>query len=579
MDRGVEAFDLIKDYLVDEIGFAEHEIGIIKSNMGEYYNKKGKVNKDSKEYIKNLFNGEIYNEETQLFEPIEDSKRVKIIIGSSTIKEGINLQKYSTCLFNLNVDWNPTDIQQLEGRIWRQGNTFASVRIVTPLLIDSTDAFIFQKLEEKTARINSIWEMEGKNSVLKIEDIDPQALKYALIRNPETIAKMKIEEILEKLKDDLLVQQGMQDKLRSIIKNIEVVNTNLEILLPVLRYFYPTTFSSENLPTDKLELAQKVITAISKIEQSVSNNGYFVNDEGKAIFNGRGWLLTQYKDGIEEKRIKEWEKKNPEQVKKNAKLNSWDDDYVEPKFKPVTEGDDYLLYETIYSDFRDFLEKTNPNFNYQRPLYYNLDSTMNSGFAQYRRNLGTANKELKKDKNDVLNTLDITLNFEDISSIEAKRDEVNETLANLKREELNVQLDEYRAQMIEEIILDIEKNRIPPKPLYQVVADFERLNYMLDDKKIDKKEIVEADKIQIKKVVENTSSDSMIAQATLEQVGKAEQIIEVQPIEEQEQALDLQGLKDLLDGYEISVEFLEGTEKSQMLELIEALKLTIEFLG
>ena len=575
-DRGVELFGLIKDYLIDEIGFAKNEIGIIKSGMGDYYNTKGKVNKNSKEYIKNLFNGEIYNEETQLFEPIDDSERIKVIIGSSTIKEGINLQKYSTCLYNLNVDWNPTDVQQLEGRIWRQGNTFSSVRIVTPLLIDSTDAFIFQKLEEKTARINSIWEIEGKNSVLKIEDIDPQALKKALIRNPEVITTYRIEEILEKLKDDLLIYEGLQGKLRSIIQNISVVNKNIDILLPVLRYFYPKTFSLENLPTDKLELAQKIINAISKMEQSISNNGYIVNDEGQAIFDDNGYQLRNWKGDIEEKRIKEWEKKNPEQVKKNAKLRSWDDEYVDPKYKPVTEGDEYFIWDNISSDFLDFVTKTNPNFDYDSPFYrYSFNNTMNSGFARYRRDLGTANKELKKDKNDVLNTLDITLNFEDISSIEAKRDDVNETLANLKREELNVQLDEYRAQMIEGILIEIEENFIPPKPLYEVVADFSKLNYLLDDKKIDKKESKQAEVIKIESVITNTTENVESAKRMIDSVGKAVESVETTPESEE---MSLSDLQNLLDGYKDTIEFLSGQDKKDMKILIEALTETIEFL-
>jgi hypothetical protein len=141
MDRGVEYFGLIKEYLVKEVGFAEHEIGIIKSQMPG--------GKDAKEKVKNLFLGLAYDEKTGQTNDIPDDQRIKIVIGTSTIKEGINLQRHSTVLYNCFLDWNPTDIKQLEGRIWRQGNLFGSVRIVNPMMQDSMDIFIFQKLEEK----------------------------------------------------------------------------------------------------------------------------------------------------------------------------------------------------------------------------------------------------------------------------------------------------------------------------------------------------------------------------------------------------------------------------------------------
>lgn len=185
MDRGIQYFDLLKEYLVKEIGFKPHEVGIIKSGLP-------KDGEKSKEYVKNLFNGEIYNEVTQKFQDVPHEKRIKVVIGSSTIKEGINLQKFGTVLYNCFLDWNPTDIQQVEGRIYRQKNNYNAVRIVNPLVIDSADIFIFQKLQEKTARLNSIWSRDGNTNVLNTAEFSPEELKYALIRDPEVITELKI---------------------------------------------------------------------------------------------------------------------------------------------------------------------------------------------------------------------------------------------------------------------------------------------------------------------------------------------------------------------------------------------------
>ena len=202
MERGTKYFQLIREYLIKEIGFDDHEVGIITAKEKLPVPPKMK-DELKKEYVKNLFNGERMNENTGLIEKIPDSERIKVLIGSATIREGINLQKYSATLFDLFLSWNPTDIQQLEGRIYRQQNAFNDVRIVNPLLIDSIDVFMFQKLDEKTSRINSIWENDGYTNALKLEDFNPGELKFALIKDPVKLAKRIILEETEKYQEDI----------------------------------------------------------------------------------------------------------------------------------------------------------------------------------------------------------------------------------------------------------------------------------------------------------------------------------------------------------------------------------------
>lgn len=192
MDRGLKYFNLLKDYLIYEVGFEAHEVGEITAKMST----------DKKRAVQDSFLGRKYNEKIQDYEPLEDSKRIKVLLGSSSIKEGINLQTKSTVLYNCFLDWNPTDIIQLQGRIWRQKNEFMNVRIVNPLVIDSIDIFMFQKLEEKTARINTIWSTNNK-SVFKLEEIDPEEIKFALIKDPMVIASLESETKNVKIQDDI----------------------------------------------------------------------------------------------------------------------------------------------------------------------------------------------------------------------------------------------------------------------------------------------------------------------------------------------------------------------------------------
>lgn len=233
MDRGIQYFELIKKYLINVIGYNENEVGIIQSGLP-------KNGKKSKDYIKNLFNGEIYNEETKDFEKVSDAERLKIVIGSSTIKEGMNLQKYGTVLYNCSVDWNPTDMQQLEGRIYRQKNTFNAVRIVIPLLINSADIFLFQKLQEKSSRLHSIWSTNNLTNKIEVGELNTAEVKFALIRNPEKIAELKIKEEIEKLEEEeLLITRKFKngDDVRITIDKIkENYDDAKKIILPYRKF-------------------------------------------------------------------------------------------------------------------------------------------------------------------------------------------------------------------------------------------------------------------------------------------------------------------------------------------------------
>jgi hypothetical protein len=201
MNFGIDAFPLLRDYLVSELGFRLDEIGII-SGKGNYIGKKLYENKKS---VQDAFLGQVINSETGEENYLTDEQRVKVLIGSEAIKEGINLQDFSSVLYNCFLDFNPTDRIQLEGRLWRQGNRFANVRIVTPLIADCIDVFMFQKLEDKTERINQIWTRNGQLNELDTTSFDPAELKYELISDPSKLALLEIEhkkEVLEEKKTD-----------------------------------------------------------------------------------------------------------------------------------------------------------------------------------------------------------------------------------------------------------------------------------------------------------------------------------------------------------------------------------------
>ena len=213
MNAGVHFFPLIKQYLVSKIGYKDDEVGIIKSGLSAA----------KKEGIKERFL----------------AGQVKIIIGSASIKEGINLQTRSTVLYNCWLDWNPTDVKQLEGRIWRFGNIFANVRIVNPLMEDSIDTFIFQKLQEKTSRINEIWYRAGKANSLNLEQFNPAELKMGLITDPQALAELMLQHEREKARDEITRLTNQKAVLTELAEQRDIFNKNIGHVKKVVASYKP----------------------------------------------------------------------------------------------------------------------------------------------------------------------------------------------------------------------------------------------------------------------------------------------------------------------------------------------------
>ena len=227
MNAGVHFFSLIKEYLVKKIGYDEKEIGIIKSGLSAA----------KKEGVKERFL----------------AGTIKIIIGSATIKEGINLQNRTTVLYNCWLDWNPTDMKQLEGRIWRFGNRYANVRIVNPLMEDSVDTFIFQKLEEKTSRINEIWYRAGKTNALNLEEFNPSELKTGLITDPNALAELILMEEREQLQDTINSLKNQQTVLEDINKARDDFNANIEHIKQEVNRYKPQKTTDKDGNTIKVK--------------------------------------------------------------------------------------------------------------------------------------------------------------------------------------------------------------------------------------------------------------------------------------------------------------------------------------
>ena len=123
------------------------------------------------------------------------SGQVRFLLGSTQkMGAGTNVQDRLIALHHLDVPWRPSDIEQQEGRILRQGNLNPKVKIFRYVTEGTFDSYSWQLIENKQKFIGQI--MTSKSPVRSCEDVDEAALTYAEVKalatgNPYIKEKME----------------------------------------------------------------------------------------------------------------------------------------------------------------------------------------------------------------------------------------------------------------------------------------------------------------------------------------------------------------------------------------------------
>ena len=132
------------------------------------------------------------------------SGQVRFLLGSTAkMGAGTNVQDRLIALHHLDVPWRPSDIEQQEGRILRQGNQNDKVKIFRYVTEGTFDSYSWQLIENKQKFIGQI--MTSKSPVRSCEDVDEAALSYAEVKalatgNPHIKEKMDLDIQVSKLK-------------------------------------------------------------------------------------------------------------------------------------------------------------------------------------------------------------------------------------------------------------------------------------------------------------------------------------------------------------------------------------------
>lgn len=237
--------------------------------------------------------------------------QVRILMGSTPkLGAGTNVQDRLLALHHLDCPWKPSDLEQQEGRILRQGNQNDKVKIFRYVTENTFDSYMWQILENKQKFISQI--MTSKSPVRACEDVDDTALSYAEIKALATgneyikekmdldvqVSKLKLLKVnhtsqIYRLESDIAKRYPVQitalkEKIAGMCVDADVVKG---IDLQDNDHFAMTV--GGKLYTDKKEAGVALISAASSL-RSVKSAGQIGEYHGFALFSEYNFLSNTY---------------------------------------------------------------------------------------------------------------------------------------------------------------------------------------------------------------------------------------------------------------------------------------------
>lgn len=165
--------------------------------------------------------------------------RKRIIIGSTEkLGVGTNIQTRMVAAHHIDCPWKPSDIEQREGRIIRQGNENEKVNIYRYVTKGSFDAYLWGIVETKQRFISQVF--TSRELARICEDIDETVLNFAEIKavaseNPLIMEKIQVDNEVARLRILKAAHEGKRFALQDAVtfqypKRIQSLEKELQLL-------------------------------------------------------------------------------------------------------------------------------------------------------------------------------------------------------------------------------------------------------------------------------------------------------------------------------------------------------------
>lgn len=207
--------------------------------------------------------------------------KIRFLIGSSdTMGTGVNAQLRLKALHHLDVPWLPSQIEQREGRILRQGNQHEVIDIFAYATEGSMDAQMWQNNERKARFIAAA--LSGDTSIRRLEDMgEGQANQFAFAKaiasgDRRLMQKAGLEADIARLErlraahidDEHAVRRQIRDAERDIecsTRRIGEVGKDIERLVPTTGDGFSMVVGGEAFTQRKLAgraLMKEILTLV-----------------------------------------------------------------------------------------------------------------------------------------------------------------------------------------------------------------------------------------------------------------------------------------------------------------------------
>jgi N12 class adenine-specific DNA methylase len=174
-----------------------------------------------------------------LFERVNKGEVRVIMGGTEKLGTGVNIQAKLKTLHHIDAPWRPSDMEQREGRILRQGNENPTVEILRYGVDRSFDANAYQRLDTKERFIKSI--MNGTNTNRESEDAGAEAITSfadafaAISGNPLVRERFDIETRIRQLERLQMQFEADQSRSRENLRRARVESDSSERMAAEIR--------------------------------------------------------------------------------------------------------------------------------------------------------------------------------------------------------------------------------------------------------------------------------------------------------------------------------------------------------
>lgn len=162
------------------------------------------------------------SQRNEMFSQLRAGQKRIVLASTSKLGTGANIQTRLAALHNLDIPWKPSDLEQRNGRIIRQGNQFGKVGVFNYVTENTFDAYMMNIIVTKQKFISQL--MSGKTPARTCEDVDDMVLNYSEMQalatgDPRIKEKIELDTEVSRLRTLESEHYNNQYKLEDVILN------------------------------------------------------------------------------------------------------------------------------------------------------------------------------------------------------------------------------------------------------------------------------------------------------------------------------------------------------------------------